>query len=87
MNTKQSFFGAYDDAAISELYHEDSKHRRSDLRAVDWIIAAMSSPVLQRMTASAHKRYPSAPCIALAKHANVPAQMSFDEALRLITRE
>jgi SagB-type dehydrogenase family enzyme len=81
MNTKQPFWGAYDDAVISELYLENSKHHRSDLRAVDRNIAAMSSPVLQRMTASAYKRYPSARCIALAKHANVPTLMSFDEAL------
>ena len=81
MQKEQPFPDASEDAAVSELYHENSKHRRSDLRAVERIIAAMSSPFLQGIMASAHKRYPSAQRIVLAKHVDAPALMTFDEAL------
>jgi SagB-type dehydrogenase family enzyme len=69
-----------DDVSISELYHENSKHQRSDARVTDRIITVLRSPLLQGMMASAYKRYPLARRTALAH--DLPAAVTgFDEAV------
>ncbi len=70
----------YKESLVSELFHENSKHHRSDGRVADRIVAAIGSPELQRMFASSDKRYPSAPTIALPDV--VPAsERTFDDAV------
>ena len=49
------------DPAVSELFHENSKHYASDPRIVDRIMAVMANPVLQGILATSIKHYPSAP--------------------------
>jgi SagB-type dehydrogenase family enzyme len=68
------------DPAVSELFHENSKHYASDPRIVDRIMAVMANPVLQGILATSSKRYPSAPRIELSADLP-PATRSFDEAL------
>jgi SagB-type dehydrogenase family enzyme len=43
--------------SLSELYHENSKQRRSDRGFIERIIATSASPVLYRMMYSSYKRY------------------------------
>jgi|SRR5271166_1908932 len=70
----------FDDLSVSELFHENSKHRRSDAAVVDRIMAALGSPVLQGIMASAFKQYPSARKITLSREFP-PAPVTFDEAV------
>jgi SagB-type dehydrogenase family enzyme len=66
--------------AVSELYHENSKHYADDPRTVDRIVAVMANPVLQSILATSSKRYPSAPIVALPSKLP-PSSRSFDDAL------
>jgi SagB-type dehydrogenase family enzyme len=50
---------------ISELFHENTRQRRSDRHFVERIIAANLSPLLREVLHSAQKRYPSAPRVQL----------------------
>jgi len=68
------------DVSVSELFHENSKHHRSDRAVVDRIMAALGSPVLQGIMATAFKQYPSARKIALSRDFP-PALATFDQAV------
>lgn len=46
--------------ALFELYHENSKQRRSDRGFIERIVATSASPVLYRMLYSSRKRYRTA---------------------------
>lgn len=65
--------------APSELFHENSKHRGSDPRIAERIIAATLNPTLVRM-ASARKTYPSVARIALPR-SWPPAILDFDRSV------
>jgi SagB-type dehydrogenase family enzyme len=66
--------------AVSELFHENSKHYAADPRTVDRIMAVMANPVLQGILATSSKRYPSASTVALPADLP-PSPRTFDEAL------
>jgi len=68
------------DIKPSELFHENSKHHRSDRASVERIVAVLSNPVLLGMMAASQKRYPSAPKISLSAELP-PAAITFDEAV------
>jgi SagB-type dehydrogenase family enzyme len=55
--------------SLAELYHENSKQRRSDRGFVERIIAAGTSPLLYRMMFTSRKRYRPAPRAALTSGA------------------
>ncbi len=63
----------------AELYHENSKLRRSDGELFGWIQFYLQSPELQRLSARAYKHHRGAPRVALPPPADLPeATRSFD---------
>jgi SagB-type dehydrogenase family enzyme len=69
-----------DESAVSELFHENTKQHRSDLRFVERIVAASVNPLLHRMMTTAHKSYSSALKNGLPK--DFPkASMSFEDVI------
>ncbi|HVS07138.1 MAG TPA: SagB/ThcOx family dehydrogenase [Candidatus Dormibacteraeota bacterium] len=71
---------ANEDGGASELFHENSKQRRSDLVFIERIIAASASPYVHQLLTRGHKRYPSAPTVSLPM--DFPrAERDFDEAM------
>jgi SagB-type dehydrogenase family enzyme len=69
----------FDESVVSELFHENSKQRRSDRRVAERIMAMVRNPILMRI-ADARKRYPSAPKISLPDDFP-PARTSFDAVI------
>src|SRR5208337_1543566 len=67
-----------DQSALAELFHENSKHARSDYRIAQRIIMMASNPMALAM-AESRKRYPSAQRIALTEEFP-EARLGFDEA-------
>jgi SagB-type dehydrogenase family enzyme len=63
--------------AVCELFHENSKHYKSDPRTVGRIMAVVANPVLQGILATSNKRYPSASKIELPDDLP-PSTRSFD---------
>jgi SagB-type dehydrogenase family enzyme len=82
--TNNTLFSAEHDAvstveAPSELFHENSKHQRSDCRVAERIIAMTTNPMLLR-TLGTGKRYLSARRQVLPT-IHPPARLSFDDAV------
>lgn len=63
--------------AVSELFHENSKHYAADPRTVQRIMAVLANPILQGILATSTKRYPSAAKIELPNDAPLSTR-SFD---------
>jgi len=68
------------DEFVSELFHENTKQRRSDARFVERILAVTLDPGVQAVMGPTHKMYPGAETIALPKRFP-PSKRSFDETL------
>jgi SagB-type dehydrogenase family enzyme len=66
--------------AVSELFHENSKHHSADPRTIERIMAVMANPILQGILANSAKRYPSAPKVKLPDDLPM-ATRSFDTAV------
>ncbi len=66
--------------SIFELYHENSKQRRSDRGFIERIVASSASPLLHQMMNSSRKRYRAAARTAL------PSGDDAGELARLIAR-
>jgi SagB-type dehydrogenase family enzyme len=80
MSDAQPIAPVYDEALVSELFHENSKQRRSDLGFIERIVSATVNPVLRRMLATAQKSYPAARRIRLPA-TFPPSLLDFDEVV------
>lgn len=80
MPTANGLIDDDESAPASELFHENSKQRRSDLAFVERIVTASASPYLHQMLTSSRKRYPSATQISLPAEFP-PSKLSFDKAV------
>jgi SagB-type dehydrogenase family enzyme len=71
----------FSNVSVSELFHENSRQRRSDFRTVERILGVTANPVLLRLLKNSGKRYPSAQRIALTAQLP-PSRQEFDDAIR-----
>jgi SagB-type dehydrogenase family enzyme len=68
------------DVSVSELFHENSKQRRSDFRMVERILAVTNNPLLRGLLGRSRKCYPSTLRIPLPRDLPASAR-TFDEVV------